>query len=246
MKLGRCIAGLLSIFALANTSAQSIHLVTEPFPPLNMTITDSTFGRNQKVTGFATDIVREVFNRSALENELEITLYASWDRGFNKALTKPSYGIYSAFRTPEREQKFKWVGPLFKEDWIILTNPESDIKITNLEDLKKYRVGSFASDPISDYLKEKGIKVDTAQNDVVNVTKLKLKKIDVWATSSLSGPYIAKRQNMKLTNVFTFHSNGLWLAMNKQTDDRTISQLNATLKQMQSRGEVQKIINEYK
>ncbi|MCX4025905.1 ABC transporter substrate-binding protein [Endozoicomonas sp. SM1973] len=246
MKFDRCIAVLFAIVALTSniSSAQSIHLVTEPFPPLNMTITDSTYGRNQKVTGFATEIVREVFNRTS--SDLEITLYASWDRGFNKALTKQNYGIYSTFRTPERESKFKWVGPLFMEDWIILANPESNIKISKLEDLNKYRVGSFESDPISDYLKDKGVKIETAENDVVNATKLKLKKIDLWATSSLSGPYIAKRHQLNLTNVYTFNSNGLWLAMNKNTDDQTIQQLNASLKQMQNRGEVKKIISQYK
>lgn len=244
MKLGRYIAGLLSIAALSNVSAQSIHLMTEPFPPLNMTKSESSYGRNHKVTGFATDIVREVFDRTT--TDLEITLYSSWDRGFEKALTKPSFGIYSTFRTPEREDKFKWVGPLFKEDWIILANPESEVKVSKLEDLKNYRVGSYAEDPITDYLKSKGVNVITATSDVVNATKMKLGKIDVWATSSLSGPYIAKRQQLNLANIYKFHTNGLWLAMNKQTDDKTISQLNATLTKMKTAGEVKKIISQYK
>ncbi|MGI0118627.1 substrate-binding periplasmic protein [Zooshikella sp. RANM57] len=226
------------------SNAQTIQLVTEPFPPLNMTVTYSTFGKNEKVTGFATEIVREMFNRANVD--MELTLYSNWDRGYKKAVKKTNYGIYSAFRTPDREKDFKWVGPLFKEEWILLAPKDSGIKVANLQDMKKYRIGSYENDAISAFLENKGVNVEKAQNDVVNATKIKLNKIDAWATSSLSGPFIAKRHKLDdLVVVYTFNSSGLWLAMNKFTDDETINQLNASLKRMEQNGSIEKIINSY-
>ncbi|WP_027706740.1 substrate-binding periplasmic protein [Zooshikella ganghwensis] len=242
--LRKVMIALTMLFWL-NAEAQTFHLVTEPFPPLNMTVLYSSFGRNEKVTGFATDIVRETFKRAGLR--LELTLYASWDRALNMALNEPGKGIYSAFRTAERENKFKWVGPLFEEEWIILARKSRNITINQLADLNKYAVGSFEADAITDYLLEKKINVIKAKNDVVNAMKLKIDKIDLWATSSLSGPFIAQRQKMDdIERIFTFSKSGLWLAMNKSTSDETIELLNSALSTLRNEGRIEAIIDKYR
>ena len=237
-----CLALLfLSLTSFAKEA--SFHLVTENFPPLNMPSNGSSHARNARVSGFATDIVRQLFKQNGYN--AKFTLMSSWNKAFNRAKDNSGYGIYSTFRTPQREDKFQWVGPLYEEEWVILAPKSSNLSIESLEDLKAYTVGSYESDAISDYLREHQITIKTAKSDAVNVVKLKLGKIDLWASSSLTGPYVASNFNIPIKQLYKFNVSSLWLAMHKSTDPAVIAKLNQDLKEMHRKGEVQRLIDSY-
>ncbi|WP_211825181.1 substrate-binding periplasmic protein [Kistimonas asteriae] len=238
------ILALAFCFFISGVQAAQYHLVTENFPPLNMTNNGSEYARNQRVTGIATDIVRTLFDTMNLE--YRVTLYPQWDRAFNQALDDENVGIYSTFRTPEREERFRWVGPLFDEEWIILAPADSDVSLESIHDLKNYRVGGYEADAISDYLKEKGVPLVTTRGDVLNAMNMRLGKIDLWATSSLSGPFIAERYNMDVKRLLTFNTSQLWLAMNKNANPELIKALNTELGSLKKNGQLKTILSQYK
>ncbi|WP_419831533.1 hypothetical protein [Endozoicomonas atrinae] len=92
---------------------------------------------------------------------------------------------------------------------------------------------------------ENKIGVVPAKSDAVNVVKLKLGKIELWASSSLTGPYTASNFNIPVKPIHTFSESSLWLAMHKDTDPAVVSQLNNELKRMHQSGEIQQMINSY-
>ncbi|WP_206196786.1 hypothetical protein [Zooshikella ganghwensis] len=47
--------------------AETIHLLTENFPPLNMSADEKNFARGNNVTGITTDIVRLMFKRANID-----------------------------------------------------------------------------------------------------------------------------------------------------------------------------------
>ncbi|WP_066014620.1 substrate-binding periplasmic protein [Endozoicomonas atrinae] len=234
----------LLFFSLAsNAQITSFHLVTENFPPLNMTNNGTSYARNDRVSGFATDIMRKLFATTGYD--VDFTLMSDWDEAYNSARDTAGYGVYSTFRTPEREGSFQWVGPLYKEDWVILAPQDSEVTINSLDDLKQFQVGSYEYDAITDHLMEHKIGVVPAKSDAVNVVKLKLGKIELWASSSLTGPYTASNFNIPVKPIHTFSESSLWLAMHKDTDPAVVSQLNNELKRMHQSGEIQQMINSY-
>ncbi|MRI31843.1 amino acid ABC transporter substrate-binding protein [Endozoicomonas sp. OPT23] len=224
------------------TLAADFKLYTENFPPLNMTSNGSAYARNDRVSGFATDIVRELFSKTDLSVSY---ILKDWDSAYGDAQSTSETGVYSTFRTPEREDKFKWVGPLYNEDWVILARADTDVKVDTLKGLHNYKVGSHESDVVTDFLVEQGISIKPAKNDAVNVIRLKTGDIQLWAASSLTAPYIAANFKVPVKTVHTFNSSGLWLAMNKETDSEVIEQLNRTLQEMHKSGTVQKMIDSY-
>ena len=237
-----CLA--LLFFSLTGFAKETdFHLVTENFPPLNMPNNGASFARNDRVSGFATDIVRQLFDVSG--HTVQFTLMSDWDKAFNTARDTSGYGVYSTFRTPQREDKFQWVGPLYEEEWVILVPKNSELSINSLEELKKYKVGSYKFDAITDYLREHQIEITPAKSDAVNLVKLKLGKIDLWASSSLTGPYVAANFNLPIKRAYKFNVSTLWLAMNKETDPAVVAELNQHLKEMHRQGEVQRLIDSY-
>ena len=151
-----------------------------------------------------------------------------------KPTTVPETLLATAY-TPRSEPLnvrvvFQWVGPLYEEDWVILAPQDSEVTINSLEDLKQFQVGSYEYDAITDHLMENKIGVVPAKSDAVNVVKLKLGKIELWASSSLTGPYTASNFNMPVKPIHTFSESSLWLAMHKDTDPTVVSQLNNELK----------------
>ncbi|KEQ17002.1 substrate-binding periplasmic protein [Endozoicomonas numazuensis] len=234
---------LLGMMLSQSIVAADFHLVTENFPPLNMTSNGTSYARNDRVSGFATDIMRSLFKENGYN--VRFTLMSDWDKAYDTAINEMSTGVYSTFRTPERESQFKWVGPLYEEDWVLLASADNEIKIETLKELHNYKVGSFVFDGITDYLVEQGITIEPAQNDAVNVVRLKLGQIQFWASSSLTAPYVAANFKVPVTPVHTFNKSNLWLAMNKDTDQKVIDQLNKTLEKMHQSGEIQTMIDSY-
>ncbi|OED44023.1 hypothetical protein ACH42_08595 [Endozoicomonas sp. (ex Bugula neritina AB1)] len=235
---------LLALLLFSGTlRAENFQLMTENFPPLNMSSNGAAYARNDRVSGFATDIIRKVFKKTG--HDVKFTLSRQWDDAYGKALTKQGYGVYSTLRSRERESKFLWVGPLYSEDWVLLAPTDSKISIFDLNEAKKYQVGSYVFDGITDYLIQSGVDILPAQNDAVNAVKLKSNTIDLWASSSLTGPYVAANFKLSVKPVLTFNQSSLWLAMNIETPPKIIDDLNAALKAMHDSGEIQTIINSY-
>ena len=234
---------LMSFSFLSHAKNVDFHLVTENFPPLNMTNNGTSYARNDRVTGLATDIIRQLFDKSGYS--ISLTLKNSWDEAFGKARDTPGYGIYSTFRTPIREDKFQWVGPLYDEEWVILALQDSNVDIKSVADLQSHKVGSYAADPFTDLLREKQVDVLAAQSDAVNAVKLKVGLIELWASGSLAGPYTAANLHVPVKQVYVVDETSLWLAMHINTDPAVVAKLNWNLKKMHESGEVQRVIDSY-
>lgn len=222
----------------------SVVLLTENFPPYNMAINGKNFAQEDNIDGIAVDIIKEMFRRAGVKYSL--TLRFPWDRIYNLALEKPGYGVFVAARLPEREELFKWVGPIGPDDWVLLAKGDNPISLTSLDQAKKYRIGAYKGDAISEYLTEKGVEHSTSLRDQENPRKLMAGQIDLWATGDPAGRYLAKQEGISgLRTVLRFDSAELYLALNKDIPDEIVSKLQAALEQMRAEGFVDDILNSY-
>ncbi|MNJ12077.1 Bacterial extracellular solute-binding protein, family 3 [compost metagenome] len=219
-------------------------LLTENFPPYNMSINGKSFARDEGINGIATDIVREMFKRAGVPYTL--TLRFPWQRIYQQVLTTPGHGIFVMARQPEREALFKWVGPIGPDDWILLAPEDSDIRLDSLEDARRYRIGAYKGDAIGNFLTNKGLKPVLALRDRDNAQKLIKGEIDLWASGDPAGRYLARQVGVsKLKTVLRFNGAELYLALNKQVPDEVVRKLQQALEQMRSDGFVETVFAHY-
>ena len=219
-------------------------LLTENFPPFNMAVDDKNFARDDGIDGISTEIVREMFKRAGIGYTLSLRF--PWDRLYKLTLDKPSYGLFSTTYTPERQPLFKWVGPLAKTGWVLLSAPGNNISVASLEEAGKYQIGAYKNDAVSQHLESQGLKPSNALRDQENIKKLLSGKIDLWATTDPVGRYLAKQEGVTgLNTVLRFNEAELYLAMNKDTPDEVIERLQKALDELRAEGFVDEMTNNY-
>jgi len=238
-------AALLLGATLAHAQVpDKINLLTENFPPYNMADDGKNFARDEHITGIAADIVREMFKRAGIDYTL--TLRFPWERIYGMALEQPNYGVFVTARLPEREELFKWVGPIGPDDWVLLARGDSPINLTSLDQARQYNIGAYKGDAIAEHLDGQGLQPQLALRDQENVKKLIDGKIDLWATGDPAGRYLARQDGVTgLKRVLRFDSAELYLALNKQVADETVQKLKKALDQMRSEGVIDEINARY-
>ncbi|MBV4487698.1 ABC transporter substrate-binding protein [Pseudomonas sp. SWRI153] len=219
-------------------------LLTENFPPYNMAKNGKNFAQGENINGIATDIVREMFQRAGLTYSL--TLRFPWERVYKLALENPGYGAFVMARLPDREKRFKWVGPIGPDDWILLAKADSKITLETLNDARKYRIGAYKGDAIAETLTRQGLKPVVVLRDQDNAKKLVNGQIDLWATGDPAGRYLARQEGVTgLKTVLRFNSAELYLALNKNVPDEVVAKLQAALDQLRKEGIVDDIMARY-
>ncbi|MHC8302246.1 substrate-binding periplasmic protein [Pseudomonas sp. ZS1P83] len=219
-------------------------LLTENFPPYNMAKNGKNFAQDENINGIAVDIVREMFKRANITYSL--TLRFPWERIYKIALEKPGYGVFVMARLPDRENLFKWVGPIGPDDWIMLAKADSKINLESLEQARQYKIGAYKGDAIAETLAKQGLNPIVVLRDQDNAKKLVNGQIDLWATGDPAGRYLARQDGVTgLKTVLRFNSAELYLALNKDVPDETVAKLQAALDQLREDGVVDEIMARY-
>lgn len=218
--MNRLYAGAIALFVAQPALAADIRLVTEEYPPFNLT-------HNGKIAGLATDLVEATFHKAGISYTLEML---PWARAYSMAETTPGTCVYSTTETPERKDKFLWVGPLVNNDWVLMGRAVGSPAVSKLEEAKPYTIGGYNGDALALFLEQQGYKVELSPRDDLNPAKLANGRIDFWATGSESGPYLAQQMGITgLKAVATFKNTVMSLACNKGTDAAIVAKLQAGL-----------------
>ncbi|HAQ74589.1 substrate-binding periplasmic protein [Stutzerimonas nitrititolerans] len=229
-------------FAPANAAEETINLLTQNFPPFSMAVDGKNFAREDAISGIDAEVVAALFKRAGVPYAM--TLRFPWSRLQQLAEKTPGFAVFSLSRTPEREPRYKWVGPLSEIQIVLLKTPGSPIQVSSLDDARQYRIGSKDGSVGSQYLINRGIEVQSSLIDTP--AKLKAGQFDLWATTNPSGEYEAKQAGVgPLAVALTLSRVDLYLAMNKETPDAVVEKLQRTLDQMKQEGLLQQAARRY-
>jgi len=218
-------------------AAPRLYITTETSAPSSML-------EGSRVIGIATDKVREAMQRAGIDYTIELL---PWKRAYLAAQQRPDACVYSTSRTPERETLFKWVGPTDVGYWVMMARADSKFRLRSLEDARGLRIGTYNGDARDAYLRARGFRVDTANEDLANAGKLLLDRIDLWAASLRSGSTILARYgyDKKIVPVLEFNRVELYLACNPGVPDALVNRLNAAFEAIARDGTGRRIERSY-
>ena len=234
--------GLLAGLVLAPQPALALKLLTEENPPLNYT-------EGKKLTGVATDVVQEMLKRAKIKPDIEVM---SWDKAYEKAQADKETCLYATARLPNRENAFKWVGPIAMNKWGLYALGGFKPELKTLADVRPFRVGGVERDAKVEFIRERGVtNVIEEKEDRHNPPKLTLNlketlKIDLWITSVASAKKVAAQAKVTdLKLVLIANEAESYLACSPRTAPETLKALAAALDSMKKDGAYEKIVKAY-
>lgn len=214
-----------------------LRIITEENPPYNYLDTDG------EVAGQSTEIVREIL---AIMHEKAPIEVLPWSDAYGLALSTPDVALFSAARTPERENLFSWVGPIGKQGFVFYSPRDSGITISGVDEIQStYTVGVVRDDWRHQYLVKQGfLNLILYTDDIRAIQGVNAGEADLWFGSSDSINPLSRAAGLEptaLIPVYTLREIELFIAFNKDTDEDTIRRWQAALDGMKKDGKYEEI-----
>ena len=230
------------LVATAGGPATALTLLTDEDPPFS-------YSEKGKITGSATDVVREMTSRAGVPAKFDVL---PTEKAFVRAQAERDTCVFATPRLENRERLFVWIGPIATNLWAVYGKGDFAPSIRTIKDMAPYRIGVVARDPKAEYLRENGVPgVRVFRDDAQNPQRLFLARdnpdhIDLWITGLYSGRAAAKAA--KVTDVklvFIALEEPLFLACSPRTDASVVKALNDALDAMKADGSFKRVSAEY-
>jgi len=231
----------------AEMTPNDITYYTEDYPPYN-------FVQEGKKTGFATDILLKIFEKLNLQKTVKDIMVVPWARGYNYVQKKNNVCLFTMSKTEERVKKygFRWVGPVTSSKSVLIAKTNQQIKISSMQDVKKYRVCAIRDDISEQIIVNMGYpmnKVGRTANAVSIMKKLLKDRCQLWSYGNIAAQWMIIKNGFKpgdfevvypLTEVqYTYY------AFNKNTPDSVVVPLQKAFDELNTEGVVDQLISKY-
>lgn len=224
------------LWAADATDAPPLRIITEDSSP-------AAFYREGRLVGLSVEIVREVQRELGDETPIEVE---PWARAYQTALEQPGVLLFSAARTPAREELFLWIGQLFSVKLMLCGLAGRTFDIKSLDDAKRVaRIGVYRGDVRAQYLKDKGFtNLDVASDSLQNFKKLLRGRVDLIAMSDLGLATIARDEGIPVERIrpaFIFGETGMFLLASMGTDPAVVAAWREAFERVRQKGIVERI-----
>lgn len=195
------------------------------------------------IQGAVVDVVKEMMQAIGKPVEEQDMKSINWARSFELVQFTPNHGMFCVGRTPQREQRFSWVGPVASLNLGLVARKESQIVINEPQDLKKYNIGAVRNSAPQHILENSyGISPDTLSllnGDESQFRMLSVGRIDLVTQSDVGAPDTLRKLHMNPDDfemVYVLKHLDLYVAFNKDTDPKLIKRMQAALDAMKHGG----------
>lgn len=238
------VSSIFLSIALQANPIDKIKLMTEEYPPYNMT-------KNGQLTGLSVEVLELMLQKLDSKQTKKDMEVMPWARAYTLIQKKKDTMLFVMARTKQRENLFKWVGPVGSSVVALVAKKEKNIKINSIEDIKKYKIGTVKDDVAELAVKELGItnfdSISGTNSIATSIKKLQRDRIDLFAYMYQPKSWKVKNFNPDdYENVYTLKKNDFYYALHKDTDTKIVEKLQKTLDGLKEQGIVQKISAKYK
>jgi ABC-type amino acid transport substrate-binding protein len=146
------LAMLAACYGLAGRAwaadGKKLRVVTADLPPL-------VIEHGGERGGALQEMVKELCQRMRLEPALE---FVPWRRALYLATNLPAITIFPLTRLPEREKQFRWLAPLFEENYVFMAPKGGRFNFADLPAMNGHRVALLRGAAQAAILRELGYK----------------------------------------------------------------------------------------
>lgn len=228
--------------AFAASGITKLKFMTEEYPPFN-------YRENGQLKGISVEIMSEIFRRTDAGFTTENIELLPWARGYNLTLNKKNYALFSTTRTEERESLFKWVGPFAANTIGLIARKDRGLKVESIEDLKALNIGVVKDDVGHLLLRAEGFsddKLDIVLSNESNYKKLIAGRLDAisYASEVAKWGLMNLGENMQdYEIIYELKRGDLYLALNLETDEAIVSELQTAFDSMMADGTHRSILS---
>ncbi|MBY3084799.1 transporter substrate-binding domain-containing protein [Rhizobium laguerreae] len=226
---------LLACLALPCTAhAQTVTFTTEDYAPFN-------YREGKEIKGATVEQVEKVMAAIGVDYTIEVM---PWARAYGLARTAPMTCVFATAHNSTRDPLFKWVEPLLIDRNILITRKGSGVTAGNLDEAKKYTIGTQREDYTETILNEKGFtKLDVASDFNATLRKLLGGRIDMMPISELYFEKLKADQPVELVTVLSAQPMGI--ACEKNFPDDLLASMQAALDKLIADGDQKQIFLKY-
>ncbi|MBF0388081.1 MAG: transporter substrate-binding domain-containing protein [Candidatus Omnitrophica bacterium] len=220
----------------AELSLGTIQLFSEVSPPCNF-YTGVSVDRHPD--GSSVEIVNEIQKRNGHVDGINIS---TWVDSYAVPQYLPNSAIFTAARTPEREKKFQWVGPLVAYRTFFYTLAASGLTVNNLEQAKALKSVATPQEWYThDFLRKNDFPniVTTAQTSEQAFKQLISGEVEALFMADMEVEWLAQKAGIsadKLVKHFDAVDFDGYIAFSLNTKKETVAQWQANLDAMKADG----------
>ena len=237
---------LCAILVVAPARAAELRLITAELPPYTFQIPPATVaefpGPGQ---GLVQEVVAEMARRVGHSGTIE---YMPWARAQQIAMTEPNIGILSLTRSPEREDKYRWLAKIVTDDLVLVGGQGVDV--SSLDKAKNRPTGVLLRSGAEALLREKGFtRVEPSPEEWLNAKKLKERRIDAWLAPRLMVIYAMQEVQGDLGTLNMgeiVRASDIYLAASKSLPDSEATKWEQALESMKADGSYDRIVQKYR
>jgi len=239
LQLGTALTGLASCagaFSQAETR-KVLRIVTSHLPP--WVIEGGT------EAGAAQALVVELLRRLQMQPDIE---YVPWLRAQHLTATRPRTAIFPLTRQPKRETLFRWLAPLYEENYIFLTGHHSRFDINRIGEMKSSRIALLRGGAQISMLQELGYRRLVEASSIEEVHRFLLGGM---ADASFGERNIIANSLRTRGQIDDFvisapvRTTTAWLAGSRDFDDGQVSQFESSMADMMADGTQKRILKKH-
>lgn len=201
---------------------------TEEYPPYN-------YGEDGVPKGIAVDVLREVMKDLGNDPAKVDIRVGSWHEGYQTVLNTRMTALFSTARTPERDNLFKWAGPVFVSRNVLFAMRDRNVSVSDPRDLARLRIAIIRDDVAGADLLSLGVEpkewvVATKAPELISL--LEMGGIDAWAYAELPGEEIIRRHASDPGQFEIVYTLGTWeyyYAFNRDVPDELVREFQSGL-----------------
>ena len=188
-----------------------------------------------KLNGISVDTYKVIMEMTGTPfNEKQIK-FIEWDTAYKVAKKKSNYVLLGVPRTPDIEDKFKWVGPIDFPCEVLIAKAKSDCTVNNLSQASQYKIATVRGSGSDTFLLQNGVSpksLKTNSSYVQALLQLKKGEADLAAFTDMEAAYLMRRMSLNIKKfkvVYKGKGIPLYFAFGKSTSDDYIKLLNNAL-----------------
>ncbi len=222
---------LLMLGSLPVWALDRLTYLTEEYPPYN-------YLENGELKGISIDLLLAASTSVGSPIEKSEIRLQPWPRGYRSIQANNDTVLFAMARTPQRENKFKWAGPIGDTRIVVLAKKSARVKITTGQDLAKYSIGVISDDVGHQLVVKAGAvdeNIERITTAVALAKMLDFGRIDLWAYEENVAMWTMAKVGINKEQfevVYVLKNLSMYYAFNVNTDDKYINKLQRGLDQL--------------